>query len=89
MAIFCEFKRTIIPQPLNLNNGSKLNLGSTAKLRTLIHYLEIVATLHERYHDLNNKGIKSTEVGACRQNQSMGHFLPDAHWRPSTWEHAE
>ena len=44
-------------QPLNLNNGSKLNLGSTAKLRTVIHYLEIVATLHERYHDLNKKEL--------------------------------
>jgi membrane peptidoglycan carboxypeptidase len=44
-------------QALNLNNGSKLNLGSTAKLRTLIHYLEIVTTLHERYHDLSTKEL--------------------------------
>ena len=44
-------------QPFNLNNGSKLNLGSTAKLRTLIHYLEIVAALHERYHGLNKKEL--------------------------------
>ena len=39
-------------QPFNFNQVSKLNLGSTAKLRTLIHYLEIVAALHERYHGL-------------------------------------
>jgi hypothetical protein len=44
-------------QPFNFNQSSKLNLGSTAKLRTLIHYLEIVAALHERYHGLNKKEL--------------------------------
>ena len=44
-------------QPFNINQGSKLNLGSTAKLRTLIHYLEIIAALHERYHGLNKKEL--------------------------------
>jgi hypothetical protein len=34
---------------LNSNEGVKLDLGSTAKLRTLIHYLEIIAELHERH----------------------------------------
>jgi len=36
-------------QPLNVSEGTKLELGSTAKLRTLAHYLEIVAELHDRY----------------------------------------
>jgi len=36
-------------QPLNLNEGVKLELGSTAKLRTLVTYLEIVAALHAQY----------------------------------------
>ncbi|HEX5077551.1 MAG TPA: hypothetical protein VFV80_00265, partial [Geminicoccaceae bacterium] len=35
-------------QPFDLNSGAKLDLGSTAKLRTLITYLEIVAGLHDR-----------------------------------------
>src|SRR5690606_31614403 len=35
--------------PLNLSEGSKLELGSTAKLRTLISYLEAVSDLHSRY----------------------------------------
>jgi len=35
--------------PFNINEGVKLDLGSTAKLRTLVHYLEVVAWLHERY----------------------------------------
>jgi membrane peptidoglycan carboxypeptidase len=36
-------------QPLNINEGTKLELGSTAKLRTLIRYLEIVEELHRKY----------------------------------------
>jgi membrane peptidoglycan carboxypeptidase len=36
-------------QPLDINEGSKLELGSTAKLRVLASYLEIVAELHQRY----------------------------------------
>ena len=36
-------------QPFDINEGARLNLGSTAKLRTLITYLEIVADLHQRY----------------------------------------
>ena len=36
-------------QPLDLNDGAKLELGSTAKLRTLITYLELVAELYDRY----------------------------------------
>ncbi|MBP2681424.1 MAG: rane carboxypeptidase, partial [Candidatus Krumholzibacteriota bacterium] len=36
-------------QPLNINEGTKLELGSTAKLRTLVTYLEIIAELHDRY----------------------------------------
>ena len=34
-----------LDQPLDINEGIKMELGSTAKLRTLAHYLEIVATL--------------------------------------------
>lgn len=40
-------------QPLDLNEGVKLDLGSTAKLRTLITYLEIFAELHGRYAQSN------------------------------------
>lgn len=34
--------------PLDINEGSKLELGSTAKLRTLATYLEIIAELHDK-----------------------------------------
>ncbi|CDF84859.1 hypothetical protein PKB_3516 [Pseudomonas knackmussii B13] len=39
-------------QPFDINEGSKLELGSTAKLRVLSNYLEVVAGL---YRDLNGK----------------------------------
>jgi membrane peptidoglycan carboxypeptidase len=35
--------------PLNLNEGTRLELGSTAKLRTLVTYLEIIEGLHQQY----------------------------------------
>lgn len=38
-----------LDQPLDISEGTKLDLGSTAKLRTLITYLETVARLHVRY----------------------------------------
>jgi membrane peptidoglycan carboxypeptidase len=41
-----------LDQPLDINEGAKLDLGSTAKLRTLITYLEIIAELHDRYAHL-------------------------------------
>jgi membrane peptidoglycan carboxypeptidase len=37
-----------LDQPFDINQGAKLDLGSTAKLRTLITYLEIIAELHAR-----------------------------------------
>lgn len=39
-----------LDQPLDLNEGAKLDLGSTAKLRTLITYLEIVENQYRRLH---------------------------------------
>lgn len=38
-----------LDQPLNINKGTKLELGSTAKLRTLVTYLEVVEELHREY----------------------------------------
>ena len=36
-------------QPFDISRSGRLNLGSTAKLRTVITYLQIVAALHARY----------------------------------------
>ena len=40
-------------QPLDINEGAKLDLGSTAKLRTLVTYLDIIDQLHKRYKDMS------------------------------------
>lgn len=39
-------------RPLDINRGVKLDLGSTAKLRTLVTYLQVIADLYERYAPL-------------------------------------
>ncbi|SAK86892.1 glycosyl transferase family protein [Caballeronia calidae] len=36
-------------EPFDISRSGRLNLGSTAKLRTVVTYLQIVAELHERY----------------------------------------
>ncbi|MGH6896607.1 MAG: transglycosylase domain-containing protein [Geminicoccaceae bacterium] len=48
-----------LAQPFDINQGAKLDLGSTAKLRTLITYLEIVAALHARL-----VGVEAAELKA-------------------------
>jgi membrane peptidoglycan carboxypeptidase len=49
-------------QPLNINQGTKLQLGSTAKLRTLINYLEIVEQLHDQYQEMSPDGLSAVSV---------------------------
>jgi membrane peptidoglycan carboxypeptidase len=49
-------------QPLNINEGTKLDLGSTAKLRTLVTYLDIMAKLHARLSPLTPAQLKALDV---------------------------
>lgn len=49
-------------QPLDINEGAKLDLGSTAKLRTLVTYLDIVDQLHKRYEPMDRIGLMGVEV---------------------------
>lgn len=53
-----------LDQPLDINEGAKLDLGSTAKLRTLATYLEIVAELHARYAHLPKDLLADVEEEA-------------------------
>ncbi|HEY5598123.1 MAG TPA: transglycosylase domain-containing protein, partial [Kiloniellales bacterium] len=53
-----------LDRALDLNTGAKLDLGSTAKLRTLATYLLAIATLHDRYAALAPAQV--TEVAAGR-----------------------
>jgi membrane peptidoglycan carboxypeptidase len=49
-------------QPLDLNAGARLDLGSTAKLRTLITYLEAIADTHAKLGSLGAGELRATEV---------------------------
>jgi membrane peptidoglycan carboxypeptidase len=49
-------------QPFDINEGAKLDLGSTAKLRTLITYLEILASLHDAYGGLSRDELLRVEI---------------------------
>lgn len=51
-------------QPFDINDGVKIELGSTAKLRTLVTYLEIIGDLHERY-----SGLPAAELAAVNVDQ--------------------
>jgi membrane peptidoglycan carboxypeptidase len=51
-----------VNQPLNINQNTRLELGSTAKLRTLINYLEIVALLHQQYADKSSAELKALPI---------------------------
>lgn len=42
-----------VDQPFDLNEGARLDLGSTSKLRTLVTYLELIAELHARWSALD------------------------------------
>lgn len=49
-------------QPFDINEGSKLELGSTAKMRVLTTYLQIIAELHDKYGAMSVPELKKVEV---------------------------
>ncbi len=59
---FVRIRADSVNEPFDLNSGGKLQLGSTAKLRTLITYLDIVDTLHARF-----AALPRTQLSAIAQ----------------------
>lgn len=49
-------------QPLDINEGIRLDLGSTAKLRTMVHYLELVTEVYQQYKDQPAKELSHIEL---------------------------
>jgi membrane peptidoglycan carboxypeptidase len=49
-------------QPLDINDGAKLDLGSTAKLRTLVTYMDIIDQLHKRYSGMSAAELDKVKV---------------------------
>ncbi len=46
-------------QPFNINEGVKLDLGSTAKFRTLVTYLEVIEEIYNNNLKLTKKELRS------------------------------
>ncbi len=49
-------------QPFDINESSKLELGSTAKLRVLTTYLQIIDELHQRYASLSVEQLRKEKA---------------------------
>ena len=62
-----------LDRPLDVNEGMKMELGSTAKLRTLSHYLETVASLYYERHRLSNPQdpITAFVIQAYKENPKI------------------
>ena len=51
-------------EPFDINSGAKLQLGSTAKLRTLITYLDIIEELHRRLDPMPRRDLLALAAAA-------------------------
>jgi membrane peptidoglycan carboxypeptidase len=49
-------------QPLDINEGIRLDLGSTAKLRTMVHYLELLTEAYQQYKDRSSLQLSRVEL---------------------------
>jgi membrane peptidoglycan carboxypeptidase len=49
-------------RPFDLNQGARLDLGSTAKLRTLVSYLEAIADCYRRFADLQPDALAEVTI---------------------------
>jgi membrane peptidoglycan carboxypeptidase len=49
-------------QPFDINEGSKLELGSTAKMRVLTTYLQIISEIHDKYAGMSSAELKKVPV---------------------------
>lgn len=49
-------------QALDINEGIRLDLGSTAKLRTMVHYLELISDIYQRYQNRPLRELNRLEL---------------------------
>ncbi|MEZ5841782.1 MAG: transglycosylase domain-containing protein [Hyphomicrobiales bacterium] len=63
-ANYVRVQADTVDRPLDLNEMGKLDLGSTAKLRTLTTYLQIIAELHDSYGTMTNAELDEAAVDA-------------------------
>jgi len=51
-----------LEQPFDINTGARIDLGSTAKLRTLVTYLELIEEAHNRYVGMSAAALHALDV---------------------------
>ena len=51
-----------LDQPFDINTGARIDLGSTAKLRTLITYLELIADTRARYVEMSPQELRAQKI---------------------------
>jgi membrane peptidoglycan carboxypeptidase len=61
---FVRLHADSLDEPFDINSGAKLILGSTAKLRTLITYLDIITGLHGRYAEMSSRELLAESAKA-------------------------
>ena len=71
-----------VNQPFDINQGARLNLGSTAKLRAVITYLQIVTELHERYASMSAAQLRAVKPDQAGRAHVLGARLSFAHAGP-------
>ncbi len=64
---YVRIRADSLNQPFDINAGARLQLGSTAKLRTLITYLDIVNTLHRKFTSLSRSRLLAA-AGAAKDD---------------------
>ena len=72
-------------QPLSINQGTKLQLGSTAKLRTLINYLGNRGTVARSVSGNVARRTQCSQCYARRSHNRMGNHLSLHERRKSDW----
>ncbi|MCU0612746.1 MAG: transglycosylase domain-containing protein [Candidatus Eisenbacteria bacterium] len=64
---FLRVQSSTIEGLFSIDEQARLDLGSSAKLRTLVHYLEIVADLHRMHTTTESKGSSQTSTGITQR----------------------
>lgn len=60
-----------LDEPFDINSGAKLQLGSTAKLRTLITYLNVISGLHDQLAPLSRKDLLAIAATAKADGDAL------------------
>ena len=49
-------------QPLDINEGIRIDLGSTSKFRTMVHYLELVTDVYQQYKNFSTLALSQVTL---------------------------